>query len=188
MLRKALVLIVAASLSMGAAQAKPKAAAPKPTPAAKPPAAASRSQAPFDARDPAGLIAVLTAMGAKAAVVEADPADDAVRLKVTSPAGAFAVQFAGCAHRRACQALQFDAGSEGRTATLADINAFNQGSLACRLYQDKATGRPHVLYSALLFATHTREDLHTQMGAWLGCVASFGDFLKDPPGYLASAP
>jgi hypothetical protein len=158
------------------------AAAPGKSPPAKPAA----KPAAFDARDPASLAALLATLDAKAEVAGKEA--DAVLLRVSSPAGSFLVQYAGCnAQGRACSGLQFDASSAQRTSTLAEVNGFNQSSLACRIYQDRE-GKPHVLYSTLLFAADTRQEALTHISAWRGCLADFGAFLKDPPGYLASAP
>ena len=68
----------------------------------------------------------------------------------------------------------------------AQLNAFNQTSVMCRLYQDKC-GRPHVEYSALLFATDGRAEMLTHVNAWRGCIGDFTAFLKDPNGFLAGA-
>jgi hypothetical protein len=193
MIRKACALLAAAALCAGAAPAAktphPKASATKAAPAkAAParPAANAGPTGPFDARDPASLVTLLTGLDAKAEI--AGRADDGVLVKVTSPAGAFQSQFAGCNPQgRACAAVQFDAPAVQRTATLAEINGFNQSSLTCRIFQDKA-GKPHMLYSTLLFATDGRQEMLAHVGAWQGCLANFGAFLNDPPGYLASAP
>jgi hypothetical protein len=189
MLRKITALLAAALLTAAAAPAAkptaPKPAPPKPV-AAKPAAPKPASQGPFDARDPASLVALLVTLDAKGEVVEKQ--SDGVLIKVTSPAGAFQVQFAGCnAQGRACSALQFDAAAQQQAATVSQINDFNQSSLSCRIFQDRA-GKPHVLYSALVFSADTRQEMLTHVAAWRGCLADFGAFLKDPPGYLASAP
>jgi hypothetical protein len=189
MLRKITALLGAALLTAAAAPAA-KPAAPKPaaaTPAAAKPAAAKPASAgPFDARDPTSVIALLASLDAKGEVAEKSA--DGVLIKVTSPAGPFQVQFAGCnAQGRACSALQFDAAAAQRTATVSQINDFNQSSLSCRIFQDRA-GKPHVLYSALVFAADSRQEMLTHVAAWRGCLGDFGAFLKDPPGYLASAP
>jgi len=182
-------LLIAAALAASSAVAAPKPAphkaapAPKATPA---PAAAAPAGAPFDAREPGNLVALLASLDAKAQVTSHDK--DGVLIKVTSPVGGFDVQYAGCNPQgRVCAALQFDASAQAKTATIAEINAFNQSSLACRIYQDKA-GKPHVLYSSLVFASSSRQDMLMHINAWRGCIADFGGFLKDPPGYLASAP
>jgi hypothetical protein len=201
MIRKACALLAAAALCAGtmavAQTAAPKTAAPKTAapktaapkaPAAKAPAAkaAPARTAAFDARDPASLVALLTELDAKASV--AGKSQDGVLVTVTSPAGSFQSQFAGCNPQgRTCAAVQFEAPAVQRTATLAEINGFNQASLTCRIFQDKA-GKPHMLYSTLLFAGDTREEMLGQISAWQGCLANFGAFLADPPGYLASAP
>jgi hypothetical protein len=162
MLRKTLIL---AAVLMTAAQA------PKP--------------AAFDARDPGSHVALLASLEATAEV--ASKQDDSVLLKVTSPVGGFTLQFAGCnAAGKACQAAQFDAAGTA-APTLAQINGFNQSSLTCRIVQDRA-GKPHVLYSALLLRTDTRDAALNHVAAWRGCLGDFGAFLNDPPGYLAAAP
>jgi hypothetical protein len=66
------------------------------------------------------------------------------------------------------------------------VNAFNQTSVMCRIYQDRS-GAPHVLYSAILFRSMTRANAGTHLQAWQGCLADAHDFLKDPVGYLANA-
>lgn len=178
MIWKALALLAAAVL-LAAAAPKPsarKAAPPKP----------AAVDTDFNASNPASLIQVLSGLDAHGEIVRSN--GDSVMLKVTSPAGAFEVQFAGCdAHGRTCAALQFDAASTQRTATLAEINRFNQSSLTCRMIQDR-DGKPHIVYSALVSPDEPRSDLLSDINAWRGCIGDFGTFLKDPAGYLASAP
>ena len=182
---KTFALLAAATL-LAAAAPKPsaqKAAATRPAAVHPKPAAIETN---FDAANPATLIQLLGELDAKAEAVRSD--GDSVMLKITSPAGAFQAQFAGCdAHGRACAALQFDAASTQRTATLAEINRFNQSSLTCRMIQDR-DGKPHIVYSALVSPEKPRSDLLSEINAWRGCIADFGAFLKDPTGYLASAP
>lgn len=184
MLRRPAALIAATLLAAGPAHAKPAhPPAVGAKPASQPPASGG---GPFDARDPAAMVALLDELEAKAKVTKRD--NDAVMLAATSPAGAFNVQFGGCnAQGRACAGMQFEAAAEARTATLGEVNAFNQSSFACRIYQDKA-GKPHVVYSALVFAGTPRQDMLIHVAAWRGCLADFGAFLRDPPGYLAAAP
>lgn len=194
MIRATFAIVLAAALATAAAaDAKTRAAAHRPsTPKTAPakPAAAPAGPAPptgpFDAREPNDLVTLLGAVDAKAQITARD-ADD-VRLKAASPAGDFAIQFGGCNQQgHLCKAVQFDASAEAKTATLAEINGFNQSSLTCRIIQDKA-GKPHVLYSSLVFASSSRQDMLTHVNAWRGCLADFATFLKDPPGYLAVAP
>lgn len=194
MTRTTFALALAAGLAVsGIVDAKTRAAAHRPAPA-KPAASATAAapvgpalpSGPFDAREPSDLAALLGALDAKAEVAARDA--DNVVLKAVSPAGAFAVQFGGCNQQgHVCKAMQFDASAEAKTATIAELNGFNQSSLTCRLYQDKA-GKPHVLYSSLVFASTSRQDMLTHVNAWRGCLADFAAFLKDPPGYLAAAP
>ena len=174
----ALVLI---SLPGGAlAQARP---APKSPPK---PAAAKPAAGRFDARDPVGLIALLAEMDAKAEI--ARTAEHQVFLTVATPAFGFGVQFVDCdANGKACKAVAFSTASEKRNAALAQLNSFNQTSLTCRVYHDKA-GKAHVMYAAVLSPSDTREELKMHVGVWQGCLGSFGRFLNDPPGYLAAAP
>jgi hypothetical protein len=173
-----------------AATPKPKAAAPAPatTPAPAPAAAKPLASpvADFDARNPSSVAAILNLGGAKASVVTKDA--DAVLLNVTSVAANFTVLFASCdAQGRACKALQFDYADDKPGPTFPQVNAFNQTSAMCRAYEDK-TGRAHVVYSTLLFADDPYEHFRTQALAWTGCIGEFRNFLKDPNGYLASAP
>jgi hypothetical protein len=169
-------------LAAAAKPPAPKAAAPKPAA----PKAPAKPQGPFNARDPASLIAFLTSLDAKAQV--ARTTDDGVELTVTTPAYSFGAQFVGCGQAKTgCQALAFSTASEKQRANLAQLNAFNQTSISCRVFQDNA-GKPHVMYSTLVSGADTRETMRTHLGVWQGCLASFGAFLSDPTGYLASAP
>jgi hypothetical protein len=195
MFHKVLALAAVALLTTAAA---PAAKAPPPkTPAAKAPAAkAAAPKAPaqkaatpagaFDARDPATLVTVLSAAGAKAQVGR--KVEDTVAVTVTSAAANFQVLFVGCnAQGRACQAAVYDFGPIVATPSLPQLNGFNQSSAMCRAYQDKA-GKAHLLFSSLVFPATTRDQVLTQLAAWQGCLGDFGAFSKDPISYLASAP
>ena len=179
--------LAAAPLAAEAAPAKPAAKAPAAAPPAKPAAPKAVSPiADFDARNPLSVIAILNASGGKATLVNKQ--DDSVVVAFTSVAASFSVQFAGCdAQGRACKAVQFDSVVEQAGPSFAQMNAFNQTSALCRGYEDK-TGKPHVLFSTLLFADDPYDHFRTEMQAWTGCIADFRTFLKDPNGYLASAP
>lgn len=189
MLRKALALLVVAVMTAAAAPAA-KAPAPKGRAATAKAAPAKPAIAPamagFDARDPASLVAALNAAGAKAQL--GPRAEDTVLVAVTSAAADFSVQFVGCDRQgRACQAALYDSGPMAGTPNLSQLNGFNQSSALCRGFQDKL-GKPHVVYSNLVFAGATRDQLRTQLAAWQGCIGDFRTFAKDPVGYLASAP
>jgi hypothetical protein len=175
--------LVLAGLMLAAAAPKP---APKSVarPSAKPPAAHA-APARADAGDPGAMTAALADLGAKAETVRREA--DSVFLAVTSPAESFSAQFAGCdAKGKACQAVLFDRRGEAGAPSLPQVNAFNQASMLCRLYQDKG-GKAHVTYSALLFAKDGRADLLLHLNAWRGCLGDFADFEKDPAGFLARA-
>jgi hypothetical protein len=142
--------------------------------------------ADFDARNPASVMAVLNLGGGKATLVQKDT--DAVLVTFASVAANFSLLFAGCdAQGRACKAVEFDSIVETPGPTFSQLNAFNQTSAMCRGYEDKA-GKPHVVFSTLLFADDPYEHFRTQMLAWTGCIGEFRNFLKDPNDYLASAP
>jgi hypothetical protein len=191
MLAKTTALLAVALLLATGAAAKPaakppapaKAAPTKPAPAAKP---AVSPVADFDARNPVSVVAILNASGGKASQLRKD--EDAVLLDFKSVAANFTLLFAGCdAQGRACKAVQFDYPDDKPGPSFAQVNAFNQTSAACRVYEDK-TSRPHLIYSTLLFADDPYDHFRTQMLAWTGCIGEFRNFLKDPNGYLASAP
>lgn len=178
-MRTFLVVTAAALLCLGAS---PKPKAPhKPAEAG----AAPGSAGALDGRDPASLTSLLSTLGAKAETARRE--GDAVFLTVSSPTEVFSVQYAGCdAQGRNCQGLLFDRqGAEG-SPTTAQLNAFNQTSVMCRVYQDKA-GHAHVEYSTLLFPHQGRAELLMHLNAWRGCIGDFTSFLKDPVGYLAGA-
>jgi len=180
MIRRALLILPAALLCLGF-QAAPKAPAAK---APAPKAAAARA-APFDAQNPQSLMDLLGEAGAKVQTRNRDA--DSVFVTVESTAANFSLQFAGCTPQgRSCRAVLLD-GPLARTAvTGAQVNAFNQTSVMCRLYQDRA-GVPHALYSALLFKSMSRADATDHLVAWQNCLVDSLDFLKDPVGYLANA-
>jgi len=190
---KTLTLTLAAVLAMGFA-AKPKSPPPKPAPApaksapaktapAKPTAAAPGD---FDARNPMSLVDLLNTAGGKAQISGKE--QDSVLVTVTSTAADFSMQFAGCdSHGRACKVVLFDNMTDKAGPSFAQLNAFNQTSAMCRGYEDK-TGRPHVVYSTLLFADDSKARLRQQFLAWTGCIGDFRNFLKDPNAYLAAAP
>jgi len=125
-------------------------------------------------------------MGAKAEVVNSSDGD--VKLAVTTPSFSFGAQFVDCGKTgQTCQGLAFSTSSEKQHANLAQLNAFNQTSITCRVFQDQSA-RPHVVYSTILTAQDTREEMRIHLGVWQGCLVTFGAFLSDPAGYLASAP
>jgi hypothetical protein len=189
---RALLILPAALACLAAAPAPTKAPAAK-APAAKAPAAKAPAPkaapapaaGPFDATNPQSLMDILGSAGAKVQTSRKD--GDAVFVAVTSTAASFSMQFAGCSPQgRACRAVLLDGPMERGPATTAQINAFNQTSVMCRVYQDKA-GAPHVVYSAILFRSMARDDAATHMAAWQGCLSDGRDFLKDPVGYLSNA-
>ena len=190
---KTTALIACAVLTLAAAPSKtaaPKAAAAK-TAVPKAPAAPSKATpvspvADFDARNPASVMAVLNSSGGKATLAAKDA--DVVLLIFVSPAANFTAQFQACdAQGRACKAVAFDILIDQPGPTFAQLNAFNQTSVMCRAYEDKA-GKPHMVYATLLFAAAPYDHFRTEMLAWTGCIAEFRNFVKDPNGYLASAP
>lgn len=182
---KTLALVAAAILAMGAAPAPPKVAPAKAAPAKALARPAPRDDG-FDARDPATMIAILGAAGAKAELAHREA--DAVYVSVTSTAANFTVLFADCdARGRKCRAMLFDNAADTAAPTLGQFNAYNQTSAMCRGFQDKV-GKPHVIYSSLVFADDNRARVVSQLTAWQGCIAEFRDFLKDPTAFLAAAP
>lgn len=192
MLWKTLVLAAAALLAapLLASAATQKPAAPKPAAAKAAPAKSAPAKAPvadFDARNPASMVDLLNkGPGVKAAIAGKD--DEGVLVTVASVAANFSLQFTACDRQgRACKAVLFEYADEKPGPTFAQINAFNQTSAACRVYEDKA-GKPHLLYSMLLFADDPFDHIRTEFAAWTGCIGEFRNFLKDPNGYLAAAP
>jgi hypothetical protein len=184
------LLILPAALACLAAAPAPTKAPPAKAPAAKAPPAKTPAPkaapaAPFDATNPQSLMDIRGAAGAKVQTGRRE--GDAVFVAVTSTAASFSMQFAGCNPQgRACRAVLLDGPMERGPATSAQINAFNQTSVMCRVYQDKGLA-PHVVYSAILFRSMTRDDAATHLAAWQGCLADGRDFMKDPVAYLANA-
>ena len=109
---------------------------------------------------------------------------DAVFVTVTSAAANFSMQFAGCsAQGRACRAVLLDA--PWRAARhRGPGQRFNQTSVMCRVYQDKAGSRTWSIRDPVPQHDARRRDTHLQ--AWQGCRPRPG-FPEDPVGYLANA-
>jgi hypothetical protein len=171
----ALALVAPAGAQTPKASPAPKAAPSKPA-----------GTGGYDATNPQALSGLLTSAGATVAATRRE--GDSVFLSITSPAANFSVQFAGCnANGRACQAVLFDSLVNLGKPTLAQINDFNQTSVACRMHQDRQ-GRPHVTYAALLLGSDTEASGQTHLAAWQGCLADAAIFSRDPTGYLAIAP
>jgi hypothetical protein len=148
-------------------------------------APAAKTSGAFDARDPATLSRVLTGM--KATVTAGKDAGGQPALKVQTPGGGFGVAYVDCnAQGRACTAMAFSAAFEKKTATLAHLNAFNQRDIACRGYMT-SDGRLHVMYSTVLTQRMNAADVNLHLGVWQGCLGAFGQFVRDPPGFLAEA-
>lgn len=182
---RALTLLVAALSTLCiAAQPAPKPPAKAPAPKAAAPKRPAPPP-PFDIQTPQGFIDLLSQAGATTRT--ADRAPGSVFVTVTSKAANFSIQFEGCSPQgRACRAMLLDAPLGPAGGAGPRINAFNQTSVMCRVYQDTA-GVAHVVYSALLFDGGRRDDAATHLLAWQGCLADGRDFLKDPAGYLANA-
>ena len=196
MIRHALLIAPLALLCMAAAPApkappakpvaKPVATKPaSPKPATPKPTSAVTAKGAFDVQNPQGLMDILGQAGAKVQTRARD--GDSVFVAVTSTTANFSMQFAGCNPQgRACRAVLLDAAVDRSSVTGAQINAFNQTSVMCRIYQDRGATQ-HVVYSAMLFQTMNRDDAATHLQAWQGCLVDAHDFLKDPVGYLANA-
>jgi len=182
------LLLLPAALACLAAAPAPK-TPPAKAPAAKvapaKPAAKAAPAAPYDAQNPQGLMEILGAAGAKVQTSRKD--QDSVFVTVTSTAANFSLQFAGCNPQgRVCQAALFDSLLDGGSPGLGQINGFNQTSVFCRVYQDKA-GKAHAIYAALLVKSDTRDSALTHLAAWQGCLGEARGFVRDPVAYLAEA-
>ncbi|RAK64287.1 YbjN domain-containing protein [Phenylobacterium kunshanense] len=165
-----LILIPAALACLAAAPA------PK-TPPAKAPV--------FDVQNPQTLTGLIAELGAKTTMGRRE--EDSVFVTATSAAANFSLQFAGCdANGRACRAALFDSVIDGGAPTLGQVNGFNQTSVFCRIYQDKA-GKPHAIYAAMLVKSDTRDSAMTHLAAWQGCLGEAREFVRDPVAYLANA-
>ena len=193
MTMKLLFVLPAALLLLAAAPAPKAPAKPAPTkPAAAKPAAAKPAAekpavaaAPYDAQNPQNMMALLGEAGAKVQTNRRE--SDSVFVSVTSTVANFSMQFAGCSPQgRSCQAALFDSVLAGSAPTLSQINAFNQTSVVCRLYQDKG-GRAHATYATLLAKSDTRDTALMHLAAWQGCLVDSSEFARDPVAYLASA-
>lgn len=181
LIRTAPLLLAALLLGAAApAQKAPQKAAPKAAAPAK-----AQTEGAYDPTNPQSLLNLLATVGAKAAAPRREEDSVFVSLKWAID---FSVQFAGCnSAGRACQAVLFDGLAGAGAPTLAQINGFNQTSVVCRIYQDKA-GKPHVTYATLIMKSDTRDSGRTHLAAWQGCLTEAAGFVRDPTGYLAVAP
>ncbi|CAN5730645.1 hypothetical protein BH11PSE1_BH11PSE1_14290 [soil metagenome] len=144
------------------------AATPAKTPAPK--------SAPFDIRDPAALVTLLTTMDAKAEIAKTDAT--VVFLNVTTPGGNFGAQYIDCdAKGKACHALIFSTAFAAKGVSLSQINSFNQGQVACRAFIAD-DGKPNVAYATLVNLRMTTDEVKQHLGVWQGCLATFGSFMK----------
>ena len=162
----------AALLAAAAPAAKPVASKPPPS---KP--------APFDARDPAAMVALITGMKAQASIAKSEGGE--VVLSVTTSNGGFGAQMIGCdALGKACHAMALFTSYEKKGVSLEQINDFNRAQFACRgvLAPD---GRPGVMYSTLINFRMTEEETKQHFGVWQGCLKSFEAFSRDPAAFLS---
>ena len=137
MIRNVFMMVPVALMCLAAAPAR------QAVPAKPAPPRASAPVAVFDAQNPQGLMELLGSAGAK--VQTRSREGDTVFVSVTSAAATFSMQFAGCTPQgRGCRAVLLDAALDRATVSGAQINAFNQTSVMCRVYQDRA-GMQHVL-------------------------------------------
>jgi len=181
----ALLCLAAAPAPKTAPAKAPAKAAPAKAPAAAAKPAAPADSGPFDATNPQALMGLLSTAGANVQTKAHE--EDSVFVTVTSTAANFSMQFAGCTPQgRGCKAVLLDSPLDRSSVSGAQVNGFNQTSVLCRVYQDRA-GLAHVLYSAVLTKSMTREDGATHLLAWQNCIADGRAFLKDPVAYLAEA-
>ncbi|WP_304171200.1 hypothetical protein [Phenylobacterium aquaticum] len=138
-----------------------------------------------DARDPAAMIAVLAAMGAKSTLAKS-PAGK-VLVTVETPGGGFGLQFVDCDPAgKACHGLAFSTAFDRKSPTFAQLNSFNRDQVVCRGVLG-ADGRPNIAYSTLLSSRMNADDLKDHIGVWQGCLATFVEFTDDPAAFVAKA-
>lgn len=143
---------------------------------AKPPAARTPAAKPFDVRDPAALMSLLQTMGAKAEIARTEAT--VVVLDITTPGGDFGAQYIDCdAKGQACRALIFSTAFAAKAVSLARINAFNKGQVACRAFIAD-DGKPNIAYATLVNLRMTAEEVKQHVGVWQGCLATFAEFTK----------
>lgn len=165
--------IVTLAAAIAALAVVAHAATPAKAPAAKTPAAKS---GPFDVRDPAALISLLKTMDAKAEIARTEAT--VVFLNVTTPGGDFGAQYIDCdAKGKACRALIFSTAFSAKGVSLARINAFNKGQVACRAFIADDS-KPNVAYATLVNLRMTAEEVKQHVGVWQGCLATFASFTK----------
>ena len=155
------------------------------TPVTKPPVAkpSASKLAPFDARDPAAMVALFTSMKAQTSIAKSQEGE--VVLSVTTPSGGFGAQMIGCdPSGKACHAIALFTSYDQKGATLDQINDFNRAQFACRAVL-APDGRPGVMYSTLLNFRMTQDETKQHLGVWQGCLKSFDAFARDPVAFLS---
>jgi len=164
-----------------AAPAKPHAAASAAKPTAGPAGPSTPAAIPgFDARDPESIIALLKQMNAEGKIVKTG--GDVVVIGVNAPSLSFGIQMMGCdAKAKGCHAMVMSASSE-KAATLAQINVFNRSQPMCRGLLTPE-GKVSVMYFTLVDQRTNVDEARQQMAVWGGCLANFGEFLKDPTAF-----
>ncbi len=134
---------------------------------------------PFDARDPAALVSLLTTMAAKAEITRS--AAGSVFLDIKTPGGDFGAQFVDCdAKGVSCRAVVFSTAFATRDASFAQMNSFNKGQVACRGYIAD-DGRPNVAYATLVNLRVTTDEMKQHIGLWQGCLGTFSRAMRHTP-------
>lgn len=138
--------------------------------------AATPAKPLFDVRDPAALVTLLKSMNAKAEI--AKTAGTEVFVNVETPGGDFGAQYVDCDSKgKACHALIFTTAFSAKGVSVAEMNSFNKGQVACRGFIAD-DGKPNVAYATLVNLRMTADEVKQHIGVWQGCLGSFAEFTK----------
>ena len=145
------------------------------------PATASGAE-PFDARNPADVLGVLTGNGATGELKKDDQGKPYIDAKADTLG--FEVDFFGCNDKGVdCGATLYATGWDMTTITVDQINRWNRWTLLCPAYLN-ATGHPHAWFAVRPSPNDARSDVVNQLNTWLDCLSDFDKFTDAPDAFL----
>jgi hypothetical protein len=138
--------------------------------------------AAFDSRDPADVLAVLSANGASGDIKK----DEKGKPYIDAKAGnlSFEVDFYDCNDQgAACGSTLYTTGWNMTSVSVDQINRWNRWTMLCPAYLTKEN-HPHAWYGLKPSANEARSDVAAQLGAWLDCLSDFDKFTDAPEAFL----
>lgn len=147
-------------------------------------AGAAGSAAAFDARDPASVLAVITANGASGEL----KSDEKGAPYIEAKAGplTFSVNFFDCnSAKSGCGSLIYTTGWNMTSVSLDQINRWNRWTILCPAYLS-SVNHPRAWFGVKPSVNDERSDVKAQADAWLSCLSDFDKFTDNPEAFLKS--